>query len=288
MWEPVDNVYNLSAFGLSDDNLQNETFYWKPYFGDNSMSQPNSLWFSSAYYKLAARVSSRSPDDCLNNCTGPLGIRWSNAKLDINNTQLQDSTWTFPWMRAGQSFSTLQPRTGWERIMDDASRSDLISSQNKWPNNCTGIPRPMYLNNDANYIRVLYCLAQPFEEGCKVVLSTIFLLMMTLYIFIKLVLYMGVAFALRDDPLVTPGDAVASFISIPDRTTIGTCAATISDIHLRISDQKPLQGRKRPEWLAQTVSPATWAIDYSFFCILLIILVFLMKVAFSEYPLSAV
>lgn len=79
MEDTVGNVYNVSALAsameLSDNKLQNETFrsIWEPYFEDTSMSQSNSLWFSSTCYKVA----DRSADGCDNICGSPIGTSQS-------------------------------------------------------------------------------------------------------------------------------------------------------------------------------------------------------------------
>lgn len=277
MTETVGSVYDLHALGLGANtgSFQKETFssIWKDYFDEGAMSQPNSLWFNSACYKSASVWKYPSPaDGCYNSCTGPLGLSWSNTFHEINNTELRSSTWEFDWIRADPSLSSLRPRSAWTDIMDQANRKDLISLPNKWPSKCIGIPRPRYLNDSVNNIHVQYCLAEPFEPGCQLAISNMLLLVVTLCILIKLTLCMGVVLALRDDPLVTPGDAAASFLSVPDRTTHGICAATISDIHLqisdiglRISDKKPLQWRRQSDRLAQAISPGIWAINYIFF-----------------------
>lgn len=289
MQEPVGNVYNLSALELCDERLQNETFQsvWEPYFEHTSMSQPNSLWFSSTCQKVAVTVADIK-DGCINSCTGPLGTTssWSFDKSGINSTQVKSSNWEFPWLYADDLNSALRSRTTWGQVF--YNHTWRASHPELWPNMCIGIPRPSYRKTSTNNIRVKYCLAEPFEQDCKVAVSNMLLLAVTACIFIKLILCMSVVLALRDDPLVTPGDAVASFIIVPDPTTVGKCAASIMDIRFRPSEPKPLQRQERPKRLAHTISPAIWATNYVFFLILLIILGIVMNGAFSQYPLSNV
>lgn len=290
--ESVGDLYDLGVLGLGDEEPQNESFgsLWEPYFGNTSMSQPNSLWFSSGCGKRASQVATMSPDGCSNSCTGPLGILssiWSNASPQINATQVKSPDWIFPWLHLGDSMSTLRPRSTWGQILDDHTMSGRPGPE-LWPNMCQGIPRPSYQKSSTNNIHVEYCLAEPFERGCKVAISNLLLLVVTTCISIKFVLCVAVVVALRDDPLVTPGDAVASFIIVPDPTTIGRCAAEISDIRFRSLERKPLQWQARSKRLAHTVSPANWSMSYFFFSILMIILGFVMRGAFYQYPLSDV
>lgn len=68
------------------------------------------------------------------------------------------------------------------------------------------------------------------------VVSNVLFLVVIVCIFLKLILCIGVVFTLRDDPLVTLGDAVALFISTLDPTIIGRCAATLPEIRSRVSE----------------------------------------------------
>lgn len=282
MEETPGNVFNWSTFYPSGNEILNETFrsIWEPYFEDTSMSQPNSLWFSSPCFKF---VDIRSPDGCSTTCTGPLGLSESMDKPMINETELKASKWEYPWLRSEDSISALRSRSTLGKTLFNMTWTP-DSSQNA----CYGLPRPLYQKDSTNNIRVQYCLAEPFEPGCKVAISNTLLLVVTGCIFTKLILCMSVILALRDDPLVTPGDAVVSFIIVPDPTTIGRCAAAIPDMRSRPWDRKPLHWQGRPKRQVRSMSPANWITNYVFFLILLIILGNMMDRAFSWYPLSNV
>lgn len=292
MEETVGNVYNLTFVVGDYPMIWNKTFssMWQAYLENASMSQLNSLWFTSACYKRASYVSDVSSDGCFNSCTGPLGISQSltSSTPRINNTEVRNSIWEFPWLRVNHSVSSLRSGFAWRhdnvtRIPNHMMYEDLPKL---WPNKCKGIPRPLYRTSTANKIRVKYCLAEPFEKGCKVAISNPLLSVVTVCIFIKLVLCVVVVSALRDDPLVTPGDAVASFIKVPDPATFGKCAAAVLDIRFRALERKPQRWRKRSKRLAHAISPTTWAMNYLFFLILLIILGKMMNISFYNYPLS--
>lgn len=282
MEETVGNVYNSSALEL-DDEMKNETFssIWGPYFGDVSMSQPNALWFSSKCSKVAA---SAYLDGCQNSCTGPLGIGYSKVAPEINDTLIKSSNWEFPWSRADQSVSSLRSRSSWGQLVNDTSVLGISTLQ--WPNKCIGMPRPTYLDNSANNIRVRYCLAEPVEQRCQLAIANTLVMVVTSCVFFKLILCISVVLALRDDPLVTPGDAVASFMTDPDPTTVGSCAATMPDIHFVPRERNPIPWQQRPRRLAHAISPTTWVINYVFFIFLLTLLGNAMVRALGHPPLA--
>lgn len=251
-----------------------------PSFRNASISQPNSLWFISKYYKMALPTS---VGNCDNTCGGPLGID-DSMRDPINDKQVTNPEWVHPWWIADSNTTWGPP---WGTNNSDMWQFDAIYDNGSWSYMCEGLPRPPYLNNSSNSVRVQYCLAEPFEPGCELGISNLLLLMVTICVFTKLLLCAIVVSALSDDPLVTPGDAVASFIRIPDPTTVGRCATTIPDIRSDLSDRKPVQWPERSKRFVHTASAATWARNYAFFCLLLIFLGFVMKAALSSYPISA-
>lgn len=285
----VGSVYDLSRLELSEEGydeqkLQNETFnsIWGFYFENASISQPNSLWFGSECYKQ----SNSSGHGCYNSCTGPLGIGQSYDEAKTNETEVKNSQWEFPWWRGDYSVPTLRPRSSWGEVLDNTTW--MKDNPGLWPNLCKGIPQPAFRNESTNDIHVKYCLAEPFEQGCKVAISNLLLSVVTVCIFIKLALSISVVLALRDDPLVTPGDAVSSFIAFPDSNTVGRWAAATQRTRSCPLEPKPRQWQRRPKRLASTISPANWIMNYVFFLILLIILGVVMDDAFFNYPLSNV
>lgn len=289
------DIYNSSTFVGNNNKLENKTFssIWGRYSRNASISQPNSLWFSSECYKFAAPSLSGG---CYNSCGGPLGIANSRLKPDINETS---PNWTYPWWPASNWRHTWWPvnqfNLQWNGSFSWSSTDAKTWAQGyyddfgSWPYWCKGgPPRPSYRNSSANNIRVQYCLAEPYVKNCKAGISNVILLVVNACVFAKFLLCIFVVFALGDDPLVTPGDAMASFISIPDPTTVGRCAATLSDIRIGSSGRKPCHWQNRPTRLARTASLPTWARNYVFFVLLLCILGFMMNAAFLNYPLSAV
>ena len=78
----------------------------------------------------------------------------------------------------------------------------------------------------SDYLSVKYCLAEPLSGNCRVGLSPTLLIVVTICVIIKTataILVTTVLSRRRHVSLVTLGDAIASFIQVPDPTTIGDC-----------------------------------------------------------------
>ncbi|KAI3316543.1 hypothetical protein HD806DRAFT_527808 [Xylariaceae sp. AK1471] len=88
------------------------------------------------------------------------------------------------------------------------------------------IQRGPGLQPNALQLSIKYCLAEPVESNCHVALSPTLLLTVTACIIIKTftaIIITGVLSRRNQAPLVTLGDAVASFIEKPDQVTAGFC-----------------------------------------------------------------
>jgi hypothetical protein len=67
------------------------------------------------------------------------------------------------------------------------------------------------------------CWAERTEEHCSIRYSLPIALIVVIFNFLKIVLFCAVAFTIHEDPLVTMGDAVSSFLKRPDDTTRDMC-----------------------------------------------------------------
>lgn len=121
--------------------------------------------------------------------------------------------------------------------------------------------------------RVKYCLAEPAPALCKVEYSLTWAIVVTVFNFVKAAIICGVALTLRDIPILTVGDAVASFTGKPDQTTIGNCLLSRTIIHKKAHDD-PLRFSRKPRRWASAVSVRRWGIFL------------LLYVSPSHYPLS--
>lgn len=81
-----------------------------------------------------------------------------------------------------------------------------------------------------------YCLSQLTPEHCVLSYNLGLAVVVMFFTFIKLAIMLYVMLKSSDEPLLTVGDAIASFISDPDATTRGQCLlgpASIKKVHDR-------------------------------------------------------
>ncbi|KAM7205738.1 hypothetical protein V8F20_002971 [Naviculisporaceae sp. PSN 640] len=79
------------------------------------------------------------------------------------------------------------------------------------------------LRSGRDELRVDYCLAEPFHGQCSVGLSNQLLLAVAVCVLVKAYTCTVVIISMREqEPLVTLGDAIQSFISKPDPTTVAS------------------------------------------------------------------
>lgn len=71
--------------------------------------------------------------------------------------------------------------------------------------------------------RVDHCLAEKLPGNCKVQFSTTIAWVVIAFNTSKALVLVGIFFLLRDDPMTTMGDAVASYLRVADETTTGLC-----------------------------------------------------------------
>lgn len=87
------------------------------------------------------------------------------------------------------------------------------------------------LADTANYgYPVEYCLSERAEPHCKLQFTLPIAILVTILNLIKAVLIFYTAFGTKEDPLMTMGDAVASFLERRDPTTKGMCLLSRSDV----------------------------------------------------------
>ncbi|KAF3005003.1 hypothetical protein E8E13_008650 [Curvularia kusanoi] len=77
---------------------------------------------------------------------------------------------------------------------------------------------------------IQYCLSERAEEHCKVHWNLAIAALVTILNFIKAALILYTALYTKEQPLMTMGDAVASFLEVEDPTTVGMCLASKKDM----------------------------------------------------------
>ena len=81
----------------------------------------------------------------------------------------------------------------------------------------------LYLTDPQDWLR--YCLSVPAKEHCKLQFSLTIMIVVIVCNLIKTVCMSTIAWKQDPEPLVTLGDAIASFMDRPDVTTEGNCIA---------------------------------------------------------------
>jgi len=77
----------------------------------------------------------------------------------------------------------------------------------------------------SNGYAIDYCLSQQVDEHCKVQFSVTVMVIVICCNFVKMIVMAFIAWKRPTEPLMTLGDAIASFLDEPDPTTRGNCLA---------------------------------------------------------------
>ncbi|KAK7981155.1 Cytochrome-b5 reductase [Apiospora arundinis] len=169
----------------------------------------NSLWYSTEcadqrpldeqlyyyeYWSSILTVENRHP------CAGALGIYWATLEKELHDRFLTQEEW-------------------------------VILFKN-WTGPAKPLEESLGYNNGLSSLAVEYCLADlaPSKE-CKVIAANRLVFVTTVCILFKIILCAVVLGVLREGSIVTPGDAMDSFISEPDPATLGLSTADVHDIH---------------------------------------------------------
>ncbi|KAF5704897.1 hypothetical protein FGLOB1_8316 [Fusarium globosum] len=118
-------------------------------------------------------------------------------------------------------------------------------------------------------MRVDYCLSERFDAPCRLSIANPLLLIVCTMCITKCFLCaytMKVRSWSTENPLMTVGDAVSSFISKPDACTKGMCTLNAEDLHMKLDPDRVL-GSSRP-WkkkllvAGNAVNPGIWILSY--------------------------
>jgi len=86
---------------------------------------------------------------------------------------------------------------------------------------------PKYYFRPGLPLEAVRCLAEPFVAPCELRVQNTSLLVVSVFCLVKAAVCLAAILLLRrQDPLVTPGDAVASFLAVPDPNTENMCCAS--------------------------------------------------------------
>lgn len=101
--------------------------------------------------------------------------------------------------------------------------SEVLADAEHW--------RPNHLEDEIAS-EAKYCLSQQTPEHCKLQFSLQIVIVVIVINTLKMVLMLYVVFGLKETPLMTIGDAVASFLNEEDPTTKGCCLVSKFDIKI--------------------------------------------------------
>ncbi|KAH5234289.1 hypothetical protein HBI62_025840 [Parastagonospora nodorum] len=92
---------------------------------------------------------------------------------------------------------------------------------------------------EARTFPVQYCLSEPAQPHCRLQFDTTIAVIVTVLNAVKAALMFYIACCVGDDPLITMGDAVASFLERADTTTKDMCLLSIRDVRKKVLESGP-------------------------------------------------
>lgn len=200
-----------------------------PYWDNSSPAQANnSLWFAANcsttvyFYK-----QTHTTGGCTQSCSKAMGQTAND--FDPRPAKSIPSGYTFDFLPVLGSYDKLDlARMLWPGLIDPSAAT----------------------------LDLKYCLAEEISTTCKVGLSNRILLAVLICLIIKTSVCFIILFVMPNtDPLVVPGDAVASFIRSPDKFTARRC--TLDRKSARDVVLTGTYGRKPSQWY--TVPRRLWA-----------------------------
>ncbi|KAI0193909.1 hypothetical protein F4808DRAFT_475205 [Astrocystis sublimbata] len=242
-------VEELDGWAWNDIWHLNETEadFWETYIPKYT---PNHLFFDTQCAMVAWSYEKFVPG-CWNDCAGALG-----TDFDMRND------WSYPFFSGrGKEvvngtyyrYSDTGPRI-WERSPAQTMTSGL--------------------QHGAFNLSINHCRAEPVENTCRIAASPVLLLGVTLCVIAKSITAVVVTVVLsrpEHKPLVTLGDAVASFIEHPDPITAGFCTVDQRHFHNAIKRKYKYLLPGPRHWISSrplfsTIVPlSVWIISYSLF-----------------------
>lgn len=221
---PLHLLYNSAVFSTLCTNkfdvflVSREFLSGAPFF---SSPYDRSLWEElEAYQKNLTSLERLENKKCVEVYTAP--IVSSHSDLLLISTY---STHTSSLIDT--KFQLMQLLSSTDNLLGQWSDPD--SYNNTRFAICLPFPEDMCSTSFANVSDLenwlQYCLCVPTEEHCKLQFSLVIMIVVIVCNLIKTVCMGTIAWKQDLEPLVTLGDAVASFLDRPDVTTEGNCLA---------------------------------------------------------------
>lgn len=183
--------------------------------------ESNSLWYytqcthNRMVFESLDNTFCLEPDrDRTTVCSGALGYYWDRF-------QARD-VWT----------SGVSGTDEYDRVMMTSPEETWSIMFKNWTGPAKTMEQRLGYNDSFSTLSVAYCLAHrgPTEK-CKVNAANNLILVTMICIFCKVGICTLVVVTLSAESLVTPGDAINSFLRQPDLTTLGVSSGDVGDLH---------------------------------------------------------
>lgn len=254
---PENNVAGWTWQTIMGHMSASEAAQWSLHVPAN---ESNSLWFAADCKTTNAyNTISHLSDGCKQTCNGAVGI--NNTRSSPKSVGSIPSNFTFDFFPDLEGYS----------------KTDLhdMNWNFFWP----GLS-----DRNAAMLDLEYCLAEQRSVTCKVAILNASLMTVILCLFIKTIVCIGfMATSLKEEPLVVPGDAIASFICVPDQQTRGICTLdqdllkeVVHKAEGQIQVARPMPWRlKRRRWVSSIRGAACiWSYILFVGCIILLAAIF--------------
>ncbi|KAI1112993.1 hypothetical protein F5Y14DRAFT_419253 [Nemania sp. NC0429] len=270
--------------------------FWDRYIPED---EPNHLFFHA---QCAMELLNHGPESCFNHCRSALA------------TQVLQNGEDYPPDNTASSPSNSRPKSLEIKPSESASycfiSSEVMSLVNgtapsrvgEWNVSDFGYredgsdyaQRQPGLQPDAFNLSAKYCLAETTDRLCHIALAPSLLLSVALTVAFKTVIALILTIVLirrNQAPLVTLGDAVASFIENPDPVTVGFCILEQNDMETAFWSNELLKAGPR-RWQPMqrmrraAVPRSVWVSCYSLFIASITILGSLYVIGFESFSSS--
>lgn len=271
-WQP-DQVWHLE---------DNQTAFWESFM---PLNESNSLWFSAQCVRYAV-YNGLDGLMCDDTC-------WHMTNKSTSPRDGSDTIADLSFFKDTYAYYDNDSNNLLERIYGDLSYANGTN-----PLTSGG------LVPGAADVRAKYCLAETVDDFCHVGVSNILLLFVVLCVVVKTGVAATVLYRSRPGdeystkPLVTVGDAIASFIEKPDPTTFGVC--TLDEIECKVlmdpnlADRDPLDmsnlllgprcwgaaGPRAPRRFWSVIPRSVWITSYMVFVLVIGIAIYFLASAY--------
>ena len=166
--------------------------------------------------------------ECLEQYNPDVQSKWSNVIVVFDHVSFNDSCVLEPLPSdAAPFFAFTTKGPFWEQRSQTCLGEDGLSQSPAFSNRSLILGPATSGDDDSNpQYPINYCLAMHGPEKCHLEFSLFILLIVTVCNLIKLVAITYSVKVINGEHFITLGDAIASFLKVPDMTTVGHCLNT--------------------------------------------------------------